>query len=207
MLGRRGHRGSRRGGVEAASRLASRHGQSVVEAMLGCDHALASRHRGIEASRHRGRCPSRRRGSAGGVEAGCVEAESSVELEAWSRPAGRGTVDQATGDGATCQKGQVECTRLLLEAGAAVGQARTVSGATPLFAACQNGQVECIRLPRGGAPRWTSGRSSCRRRLASAERRLDAAAPPGGAHCRARHCAPALWYQLPARASISRGCG
>ncbi|EOD25886.1 hypothetical protein EMIHUDRAFT_354174 [Emiliania huxleyi CCMP1516] len=44
-----------------------------------------------------------------------------------------------------CQDGQLECVRLLLEAGAAIDQARN-DGTTPLFAACQNGHLEVAKL-------------------------------------------------------------
>ena len=59
-------------------------------------------------------------------------------------------MDQAKDNGATpllvaCEKGRLECARLLLETGASVSQARN-DGAMPLFMACQNGHVECARL-------------------------------------------------------------
>ncbi|EOD12899.1 hypothetical protein EMIHUDRAFT_437237 [Emiliania huxleyi CCMP1516] len=44
-----------------------------------------------------------------------------------------------------CQNGHLECVRLLIEAGAAVSQARN-DGATPLFAACHNGHLEVAKL-------------------------------------------------------------
>ncbi|EOD25194.1 hypothetical protein EMIHUDRAFT_366023, partial [Emiliania huxleyi CCMP1516] len=44
-----------------------------------------------------------------------------------------------------CEKGQLECARLLLEAGAAVNQACN-DGATPLFAACEDGHLEVAKL-------------------------------------------------------------
>ncbi|EOD33603.1 hypothetical protein EMIHUDRAFT_363890, partial [Emiliania huxleyi CCMP1516] len=43
------------------------------------------------------------------------------------------------------QEGQLECVRLLLEAGAAIDQADE-QGATPLFAACQDGHLEVAKL-------------------------------------------------------------
>ncbi|EOD14178.1 hypothetical protein EMIHUDRAFT_370914, partial [Emiliania huxleyi CCMP1516] len=44
-----------------------------------------------------------------------------------------------------CQEGQLECVRLLLEAGAAIDQAEE-QGATPLFAACHQGHLEVAKL-------------------------------------------------------------
>ena len=43
------------------------------------------------------------------------------------------------------QEGQLECVRLLLEAGAAIDQADE-QGATPLFAACHQGHLEVAKL-------------------------------------------------------------
>jgi len=59
-------------------------------------------------------------------------------------------VDQAADDGATplyvtCVEGHVECTRLLLEAGAAMDQAED-DGETPLWIACKRGHAKCTRL-------------------------------------------------------------
>ncbi|EOD29526.1 hypothetical protein EMIHUDRAFT_365862 [Emiliania huxleyi CCMP1516] len=44
-----------------------------------------------------------------------------------------------------CRNGQLECVRLLLEAGAAIDQADE-QGATPLFVACHFGQLEVAKL-------------------------------------------------------------
>ena len=64
--------------------------------------------------------------------------------------AGAAVDHQAQNNGATplliaCQKGHVECVRLLCEAGAAVDRASD-NGCTPLFMACHNGHVECVQL-------------------------------------------------------------
>jgi hypothetical protein len=42
--------------------------------------------------------------------------------------------------------GHIECTRLLLGAGASVDLATTDDGSTPLYIACRGGHVECTRL-------------------------------------------------------------
>ena len=49
-----------------------------------------------------------------------------------------------------CEKGHVECARLLVNARAAVEQAN-VNGATPLYIACQKGHLEIARRRRDRA--------------------------------------------------------